>query len=136
MTQKQISESQLDEIVKLMVKPNAIMNLDENDIRYVLEGKSGFLYVAEQADEDHQTFMAKTFQELSEQSAVKECHYLLMNIGTSTDDPITMDDMDIINDFLAALFNDVMEMKWGMTKNASGQKMTIQVLCTNDLQRE
>ena len=134
MKQKQISESQLDEVVKIIVGQQGIINLDAEDVRYVLSGKSGFLYSAQQEDEDYQEFMKRTFQELSKQPFIQKCQHMLLDIGYSPEEPITMEDMDIIHDFMGSIMNDVMDMKWGLKKNGGGDRMTIHVICTNDIQ--
>lgn len=134
MTQKTITEEQLNEVVKVIVRHPGIINLDADDVRYVLSGKSGILYSAQQEGSDYQQFMKRIFKELSEKSQVKECQYMVMSIGMSAEEPMTMDDMDIINDFIGSLMNDVMEIKWGLKTNAEGEGMTIQVICTNALQ--
>lgn len=77
--------------------------------------------------------MKHTFQELSNKPQVKECQYMLMSIGMSAEDPMTMEDMGIINEFIGSLMNDAMETKWSLKMNADGERMSIHILCTNDI---
>ena len=53
MTQKTITEEQLNEVVKDIVRHPGIINLDADDVRYVLSGKSGILYSAQQEVSDY-----------------------------------------------------------------------------------
>lgn len=134
MEQKIITESQFNDVAAVILGQQGIINLEEDDVRYVLAGKRGVWYSAQQGEMDYQQFMKHTFQELSNKPQVKECQYMLMSIGMSAEDPMTMDDMDIINDFIGSLMNDVMEIKWGLKTNAEGEGMTIQFICTNEVQ--
>ena len=46
---------------------------------------------------------------------------------------MTMEDMGIINEFIGSLMNDAMETKWSLKMNADGERMSIHILCTNDI---
>jgi len=133
MEQKIITESQLNDVAAVILGQQGIINLEEDDVRYVLAGKRGVWYSAQQGEMDYQQFMKHTFQELSNKPQVKECQYMLMNIGMSAEDPMTMEDMGIINEFIGSLMNDALETKWSLKMNADGERMSIHILCTNDI---
>ncbi len=133
MKQQEISQSQLKEVVEMVVKHKGVINIDEDDVRYVLVGKAGSMYTACQGDENCQEFLQRSFQELMEQPAVKECKYVLLNVGMSPEEPLLMEDMNIINEFMGSFSNNDVEFKWGLYHQEEGQKMALYVICTNDL---
>ena len=70
-TEKHITEAQLKEIASLILDEKAIIGLDINDVKYVLEGKEGMMYEGlNDEDEDNTTFMRHFFTALSQKEDV------------------------------------------------------------------
>ena len=55
----------------------------------------------------------------------------LSNIGMLQDNPLTIDDMGVINDFLDEIYKDNLEVKWGVT-NTQGERMSLMVVCAKE----
>ncbi len=134
MKQQVITESQLNEVIELVVSHTGHINIDGDDVRSVLSGKVGILFTATQSSENCQEFLQRSLREFAEQPAVRSCKYALLNIGMSPEDPLTMEDMDLIKEFLETYVDDEAELKWGLYQQPEGQKMTIHFICTNYLQ--
>lgn len=48
----------------------------------------------------------------------------------SPEDPLMMEDIEIIHDFLESINNESLEVKWGIKNNEEGRRMTILTICT------
>ena len=132
-SEKHITEAQLEEIAGLFQYEKAMIGLDMNDVRYILEGKEGMMYEGlNNEGEDNTTFMRHFFEALAQKEEVMSCSSLLINIGMATENPLMMDDMNVINDFIESLDNEEMEIKWGIKTNAEGMGMTMLVICTHN----
>ena len=133
-TEKHVTETQLKELVGLFLNEKAMIGLDVNDVKYILEGKEGIMFEGlNDEDEDNATFMRHFFEALTQKDEVKSCSSLLINVGMATESPLLMDDMNVINDFIESLDNEDMEIKWGIKTNAEGIGMTILVMCTHPI---
>jgi hypothetical protein len=129
---KLVNEAQLEEIARLMLNPEAVINLDRRDLEYVLVGKCGMLYEAHQEDEEQKVFMKSFFEELGSKPDIKDCHYFILSISVSEKEPLMMEDLDMVHEFLATLKNDELESRWGLKESPKGESMTMIALCTND----
>ena len=129
--EQHVSESQLDEVVKLIENVKGLINLDKDDVKSVLVGKEGVLYQANQEEGvENSTFMKDFFGALKENEVVQGCTSMLISIGMSPEDPMMMDDIEIIHDFFESIHNENMESKWGLKNNEAGERMSILTICT------
>ncbi len=131
-----INDDNLNEIFQFTTKPKEVINIDKNDIRYMLVGKEGMLYYAyKDYGVDNTTFMTEFFEELKKKDFIKTCKYVLVSIGMEEEDPLLMDDMNIIHEFMDDMSSDnnELEFKWGLTSNKKGDTMTITAIFTRDL---
>ena len=55
---------------------------------------------------------------------------MLISIAMSPEDPLMMEDIEIIHDFLESINNESLEVKWGIKNNEEGGRMTILTICT------
>lgn len=128
-----VSESQLEEVVRLLGDAKSLINLDKADVMRVLVGKQGILYQANQEEGmENSTFMKVFFGALKEKEVVQDCTCMLINIGMSSEYPLMMEDMEIIHDFFESIDNENMEYKWGLKHNKEGQRMSILTICTKE----
>lgn len=131
--EQHVSESQLDEVVKLIENVKGLINLDKDDVKSVLVGKEGVLYQANQEEGvENSTFMKDFFGALKENEVVQGCTSMLIIIGMSPEDPMMMDDIEIIHDFFESIHNENMESKWGLKNNEAGERMSILTICTKE----
>ena len=131
--EQHVSESQLDEVVKLIENVKGLINLDNDDVKSVLVGKEGVLYQANQEEGvENSTFMKDFFGALKENEVVQGCTSMLISIGMSPEDPMMMDDIEIIHDFFESIHNENMESKWGLKNNEAGERMSILTICTKE----
>lgn len=129
--EQHVSESQLDEVVKHIENVKGLINLDKDDVKSVLVGKEGVLYQANQEEGvENSTFMKDFFGALKENEVVQGCTSMLISIGMSPEDPMMMDDIEIIHDFFESIHNENMESKWGLKNNEAGERMSILTICT------
>ena len=128
--EKRINESQLKEVVGLFQSDKMLLKLDADDVKAVLFGTEGMLYQANQAEDvDNRTFMRSFFNELLKKPEVKSGTTLLLSIGMSTDNPLVMDDMEIVSHFLDSLEDENLDVKWGLKNNNEGSRMTLLAVC-------
>ena len=131
--EQHLTESQIDEVVKLIENVKNLINLDKDDVKSVLVGKEGILYQANQEEGvENSTFMKEFFDTLKEKEAVQDCTSMLISIGMSPEDPMMMDDIEIIHDFFESIHNENMESKWGLKNNEAGERMSILTICTKE----
>ena len=136
-SEKHITEAQLKEMAGLFLYEKAMIGLDIQDLKSVLEGKEGILYVAQNDDnEDNRSFMKHVFDELTKKEEVKACTNLLINIGMAEDCPLIMDDMNTLNELFESFDNEEMEIRWGIKPNDGNTGMTIQIICTRNTKSE
>ena len=131
-TEKHITEAQLKEIASLILDEKAIIGLDINDVKYVLEGKEGMMYEGlNDEDEDNTTFMRHFFGVLAQKEDVKTSSTLLVNIGMAAESPLMMEDMNAFHEFFQSFDNEDLEIKWDIKTNTEGMGMTILVICAH-----
>jgi hypothetical protein len=135
-TERQITEKQLEEVTNLMLDDKALISLDIHDVESVLSGKEGILYEAQNDEnEDNINFMKHVFDELKKKIEVMTSTYMLMNIGMDEERPLMMHDMDTLNDFFESFANEEMTINWSIKTNDHNTSMTLYVLCTHDIQK-
>ena len=128
---KSVNETQLEEVKDVVSAGDGIIAIDEEDVKSVLVGKVGVIYEAHQkSGVDNDTFMRDFFDELITQEAVQSCTNMLICIGVSSDNPLLMESMNIINNFFLSIDNEVMEVRWGIVENKAGKGMSIYAICT------
>lgn len=129
--EQHVNESQLDEVAGLIENEKNMINLDRDDVKSVLVGKEGILYQANQDEGvENSTFMKEFFGALKEKKVVQDCTSMLISIAMSPEDPLMMEDIEIIHDFLESINNESLEVKWGIKNNEEGRRMTILTICT------
>ena len=110
-----------------------MIGLDRNDVKTILMSKEGILYQAVQDEGvDNSAFMRDFFNELKKKGQVRSCSSMLISLGMSQDNPLTMEDMEIINDFIESFDNDNIEAKWGVKNNEEGMGMTLLTVCAKE----
>lgn len=133
-TTKHVNESQIEEISGLIQNGQSMIGLDRNDVKTILMGKEGILYQAVQDESvDNSTFMRDFFNELKKKDQVRSCTSMLISLGMSQDNPLIMEDMEVINDFFESFDNDNIEAKWGVKNNEEGERMSILTICTREI---
>ena len=131
--EQHVSESQLDEVVKLIENVKGLINLDKDDVKSVLVGKEGVLYQANQEEGmENSTFMKNFFGALKENEVVQGCTSMLISIGMSPEEPLMMEDIEIIHDFFESFDNENLEAKWGLRNNEDCMRMTLLTVCTKE----
>lgn len=132
-TERFINESHVYEVMGLIQSgSDNVMNIDREDVERVLVGKEGALYQTSQEEGmDNQTFMKEFFNELKQRGEAQTCTSMLICIGMLQDNPLTIDDMGVINDFLDEIYKDNLEVKWGVT-NTQGERMSLMVVCAKE----
>lgn len=129
--EQHVNESQIDEVAGLIENEKNMINLDRDDVKSVLVGKEGILYQANQDEGvENSTFMKEFFGALKETKVVQDCTSMLISIAMSPEDPLMMEDIEIIHDFLESINNESLEVKWGIKNNEEGGRMTILTICT------
>ena len=129
--EQHVNESQIDEVAGLIENEKNMINLDRDDVKSVLVRKEGILYQANQDEGvENSTFMKEFFGALKEKKVVQDCTSMLISIAMSPEDPLMMEDIEIIHDFLESINNESLEVKWGIKNNEEGGRMTILTICT------
>ena len=129
--EQHVNESQIDEVAGLIENEKNMINLDRDDVKSVLVRKEGILYQANQDEGvENSTFMKEFFGALKEKKVVQDCTSMLISIAMSPEDPLMMEDIEIIHDFLESNNNESLEVKWGIKNNEEGGRMTILTICT------
>lgn len=132
-TTKYVNESQIEEIAGLIQNGQSMIGLDRNDVKTILMGKEGILYQAVQDEGvDNSTFMRDFFNELKKKDQVRSCSSMLISLGMSQDNPLIMEDMEVINDFFESFDNDNIEAKWGVKNIEEGMRMTLLTVCAKE----
>lgn len=132
-TTKHVNESQINEIVGLINNGESMICLDRNDVKTVLVGKEGALYQAVQDEGvENSTFMKDFFNELMKKDEVRACTSILISLGISQDNPLMMEDIEIIHDFFESFDNENLEAKWGLRNNEDCMRMTLLTVCTKE----
>ena len=131
-SEKHINESQINEVLRLVKSGSGnVMNIDKEDVERVLVGKEGVLYqTSQEEDMDNCRFMREFFNELKQKDEVRTCTSMLICIGMLQENPLTIGDMGIINDFLDDIYSEDMEVKWEAKNNPQGERMSLLVVCT------
>ena len=133
-TERPITEAQLEEMADLIFDEKAMIGLDIHDLECVLKGKEGMLYEGlNDEGEANALFMKHFFDALIQKEEVKKGTFLLIYIGMAKESPLMMDDMDALHEFFESFDNEDMEMRWGIKTNAEGIGMTILIICTHDI---
>ncbi len=132
-TTKHVNESQIEEIAGLIQNGQSMIGLDRNDVKTILMSKEGILYQAVQDEGvDNSAFMRDFFNELKKKGQVRSCSSMLISLGMSQDNPLMMEDMEIIKDFIESFDNDNIEAKWGVKNNEEGMGMTLLTVCAKE----
>lgn len=125
----EITEALLDQITKRLVNNEAIIRLDADDVSKVIAGKNGIMYEAHQEEISQSDFMKSFFNELAVKPQVRNCTNILISIEMDNNNPLMMEDISIINQFMEQLSDDT-ETIWGVSTNSSDGVMTLLVICT------
>lgn len=116
-TEESVNFSQLDELSRRLFKVKGKINLDKNDLAYILGSKyDSKLITAQSEDEESQEFMAKFTSYLASRADVKKWKRMMLYFGYSPNHPLRMEDVIIINEFLAKTM-DEFDLIWGIHEN-------------------
>ena len=131
MTERKVTDRQMADVAAVMVHRSGLVNLDGDDVRTILEDRSGMLYQGvKDADEDNKTFLTSFCSELSGKS--HHFKYIMICFGFPEDAPMMMDELIIVNQFLHT--NDHFETTmWGLYSKPEKALPSIEVLCTTDI---
>ena len=126
----EIIEALLDQITERVVSKEAMICLDADDVSKVIVGKSGIMYEAQHEVKSHSEFMKSSFNELLAKPQVKNSSNVLISIKMDGQNPLMMEDMGIIHEFMGVFIDDT-EAIWGVSTNPSDGDMELLVICTN-----
>ena len=126
----EIIEALLDQITERVVSKEAMICLDADDVSKVIVGKSGIMYEAQHEVKSHSEFMKSSFNELVAKPQVKNSSNVLISIKMDGQNPLMMEGMGIIHEFMGGVIDD-REAIWGVSTNPSDGDMELLVVCTN-----
>lgn len=127
----EITETLLDQITERVVSKEAMICLDADDVSKVTVGKSGIMYEAHQEEKNHSDFMKSVFNELAAKPQVKNSSNVLISIKMDGKNPLIMEDMGFIHEFMGVFTGDT-EVIWGVSTNDSSKDgMALLIICTN-----
>lgn len=125
-----ITEAQMDEVYERVKSDKEYIGIDANDVRSVIAGKEGVMYEAGQEDMEHSEFMKAFFEELASKQQVKVCSRMFISIGMDDNDPLSMSDLNYVNDFMSLFIDDV-DVIWGVKSNKPGTGLSLLAVCMN-----
>lgn len=123
-----ITDAQLDMVTEVIVSEDAKINLDAEDVRKIVEGRTGVMYEAQQEGEERAQFMTGVFETLAAMPQVKDSTRMLISLEEDQNDKLSMMDMMAVNDFVGS-FGEGIELLWGVKPSKSASGMTIRVVC-------
>lgn len=123
-----ITEAQLDMVTEVIVSEDAKINLDAEDVRKIVGGRTGVMYEAQQEGEERAEFMKEFFDAVASNTQVKGCTHMLISLEEDQNDKLSMMDMMAVNDFLGSLGEGI-ELLWGVKPSKSASGMVIRVVC-------
>ena len=126
----EIIEALLDQITERVVSKEAMICLDADDVSKVIVVKSGIMYEAKNKKKSHSEFMKSFFNELVAKPQVKNSSNVLISIKMDGQNPLMMEGMGIIHEFMGVFIDDT-EAIWGVSTNPSDGDMELLVICTN-----
>ena len=130
-TEKQVDESHINEIVELIMNHDGLINIDEDDVKFVLAGREGMLYqVTKEEDMENGPFMRDFFNELKKKETVLNCTRILVSIGVPPCDSLSMEDVEVIRNFFASIDNENLEIKWGLKSIKECDRFSLLTVCT------
>lgn len=116
-TEESVNFSQLNELSARLFKVKGMINLDKNDLAYVLAGNDDCtLITARREDEDSREFMTKFTSYLASKPDVKEWRRIMMYLGYSPKHPLKVEDVPIINELLSQTMSEY-DFIWGLHEN-------------------
>ena len=116
-TEENVYISQLDELSKRLFKVKGKINLDKNDLSYMLGSRYDSKLITVQSEgEDSQEFMTKFTSYLVSKPDMKKWKRMMLYFGYSPQHPLRMEDMAMINDFLTQSL-DEFDVLWGIHEN-------------------
>lgn len=125
-----ISEAQMDEVYERVKSDKEYINIDATDVRSVIAGREGVMYEASQEDTDRSEFMKAFFEELASKQQVQGCSRMFISIGMDDNDPLSMSDLNYVNDFMSLFIDDV-DVIWGVKSNKPGTGLSLLAVCMN-----
>ena len=76
-------------------------------------------------------FLHNFFSELADKTQLKNANCLLLHFRFTEDEPMMMDDMKIVMQFIEGIgLNE--KIKWGLTQLPEGEQTSILLLATNE----
>lgn len=125
-TVKEMTEAQIAEVVEKVVDPMAMIGLDMNDVKLIVEGHEGLMFEGTQDEnETSEEFLTTFFKEIEKLEEMKDAISLILSIQfPSSNGMIMMEEMNIVNDFMSTL-PDSVEARWGLKANEEDGPMTV-----------
>lgn len=127
-TETKITDAQLDIVTEVIVSEDAKINLDAEDVRKIVTGRTGVMYEAQQEGKERAEFMTGVFEALAAKPQVKGCTHMLISLEEDQNDKLSMMDMMAVNDFVGSLGEGI-ELLWGVKPSTSAPGMAIRVVC-------
>lgn len=121
-----MTEAHIAEVAEKVVDPMAMIGLDMNDVKKIVEGHEGLMFEGTQDDnESTEEFLTAFFNEIGKLEEMKDAISLILSIQFSSGNGmIMMEEMNIINDFMSSLSENV-EAVWGLKANEEDGPMKV-----------
>ena len=127
----EITETLLNQITERVVSKGAMICLETDDVSKVIVGKSGIMYEANQEKKNHSDFMKSFFNELAAKPQVRNSSNVLISIKMDGENPLMMEDMGIIHEFMGVFTDDTEAICGVSTNDPSNGGMALLTICTN-----
>lgn len=116
-TEENVNLSQLNELSERLFKVKGKINLDKNDLSYILGSKyDSKLITVQSEDEESLEFMTKFTSYLASKPDVNKWKRMMLYFGYSPNHPLRMEDVTIINEFLTQSLSEL-DLLWGVHEN-------------------
>ncbi len=127
--EKKVSEANLDTLIGLITIGDDPMSLDEMDVKRVVAGKKGMLYISVHVrEQERREFLENHFAALSEKEEVKSATSMLVKIITPDGESLTMEEMDTLDECLNVYAEEDKEVIWGVSPSSGVVNMCVIVL--------
>ena len=131
-TEESVNFSQLDELSERLFKVKGKINLDRNDLVVMLGGNfDSKLITFQREEEESKEFLTKLTSYLSSKPEIKRMKGIMMYFGYSTKHPLRMEDMALINEFLAQAEGEF-DAIWGIHENPDEIGLSAEVIINTE----
>ena len=116
-TEERVNISQIDELSERLFKVKGKINLDKNDLAWILAGSDDCTLIsARHENEESCEFVTKFVTYLAAKPNLKNWKRLMLKFGYSQEHPLKMEDISIINEILFQKI-DEFDIIWGLHEN-------------------